>query len=542
MTNITYVTALYDIGRGDLDGGFSRSFDHYLETFDKLLKLDINLLIYCDQSLNSFIDSRRKQSNTRIVNRSLDELKQSTPQFDKIQKIRNSDSWKHQAGWLSDSTQAKLEFYNPLVMSKQFMLNDATLFNFFNTEYFVWVDAGIFNTVSLCNYINDPTFEKKLTTYLNKMLYLCFPYDGTVEVHGFSKNKLNEYAGHDTSHVARGGFFGGKKETINEINHLYYWLMNDTLTSGYMGTEESIFTIISYKHADLCNIQMIESNGLIYSFFDRVMKTKINQEEELAIYCLTYNLPKQFKLFAEAFKKSNDKSYNKIKKYVINNSTDPATEDEYTNLFKEYEFIEFKQNNIGINGGRHYAANHFYNSDHKYMIFFEDDMLLHNDPSVRCKMGFTTYHFDLFNKAIHILETEKLDYLKLAFSEFYGDSHNDWAWHNVPKKLKDEYFPSRLDGVCNWKTKIDYTGSYKGLPYAVGHYHYCNWPILFTKSGTKKIFLDTIYEHKYEQTWMSLCKTLQMEGKIKCGCLLATTINHNRVHHYTTKRKENEFS
>ena len=40
-----------------------------------------------------------------------------------------------------------MENYNPMVMSKMFMLNDASIWNPFGTEYFAWLDGGITNTV-----------------------------------------------------------------------------------------------------------------------------------------------------------------------------------------------------------------------------------------------------------------------------------------------------------------------------------------------------------------------------------------------------------
>ena len=48
--------------------------------------------------------------------------------------IRNNPEWYNQAGWLSQSTQARLEMYNPLVMSKVFLLNDAKIMDPFNSD------------------------------------------------------------------------------------------------------------------------------------------------------------------------------------------------------------------------------------------------------------------------------------------------------------------------------------------------------------------------------------------------------------------------
>ena len=100
----------------------------------------------------------------------------------------------------------------------------------------------------------------------------------------------------------------------------------------------------------------------------------------------------------------------------------------------------------------------------------------------------------------------------------------------------------RLTTQANRKaTVVKRTGSHRGLPYAVGEYHYCNWPILFNKDGNYKIFLEDKYEHLYEQTWMSLAMNLIREGRLNPGSLLATAINHERAFHYDgATRRENE--
>lgn len=544
MNNLTIVTGLFNIGRDKLPDGFRRDFSHYIECFEKFLiaTKPYPLIVYLEAENEHIVWKHRDRNNTRVVIKTLDYLR-DFPFYDQVQRIRNDPKWVGQSGWMPDSPQAKLELYNPLVMSKQFMLNDATLFGFFDTKYYLWMDAGLSNTVNLQQYINDE-FERRITPHMNKMLYLCFPYDGTVEVHGFTKGPMDRYAGEVTKHVARGGVFGGTKDSINRMNEKYYAMLSDTINSGYMGTEESIFTILTYKHRDMCNVRMIENNGLVYKFFDDIQKSPIrkNDVSEVAIYVLTFNLPQQFKLFVESFKKAYPKEYSSLKKYVINNSNDPKVDAEYQKLFEENNFEEFKFDNIGICGGRHFCAEHFSKSDHDYMIFFEDDMLLHTDGSIRCKNGFTTYTPNLIDKAVEIVKNENLDYLKLSFSEFYGDNHDNWAWYNLrPESVRDEMFPLREDGVSHLKTKIDYTGTSRGLPFAVGEYHYCNWPVLFTKRGNRKVFLEEVYEHKYEQTWMSLTMKLLRAKALKAGVLLASPINHHRKYHYgANSRRENE--
>jgi hypothetical protein len=314
------------------------------------------------------------------------------------------------------------------------------------------------------------------------------------------------------------------------------------MKSGYMGTEESLYTIITYQHPELCNTHFIEGNGLVYKFFEDIRDEPIASTDaaETAIYVLTFNLPEQFKLWAESFSKTYSESFQEFKKYVINNSTDKKVAKEYNKLFKEYGFQEFKQNNIGICGGRQFAAEHFDKSEHKYMIFFEDDMMFHDNVNTKCKSGFQTYHPDLFEKVREIMENEDFDYMKLSFSEVYGDNSDNWSWFNVPKDKKSKFFDPLDENVK--KTKLKYCNIHRGLPYAVGDFFYCNWPIIFNKRGNKKVFLDVKWENKYEQTWMSFVHMeLIHTNEIKVGCLLASPINHNRVFFYKNgTRRENE--
>ena len=52
---LTLVTGLWDIGRGDLQEGWSRSFPHYLEKFKQLLEVDVNMIIFGDEELKDFV-------------------------------------------------------------------------------------------------------------------------------------------------------------------------------------------------------------------------------------------------------------------------------------------------------------------------------------------------------------------------------------------------------------------------------------------------------------------------------------------------------
>ena len=209
--SLTLVTGLWDIGRGDLSEGWSRTFDYYLKKFDELLQVDCNMIIFGDKELESFVFKRRNEKNTQFVLRELSWFK-NNEFYEKIQKIRTDSNWYNLAEWLKDSTQAKLEMYNPLVMSKMFLMNDARILDKFNSEKLYWIDAGLSNTVNMGYFTNDNVLEK--IDLFDKFTFVCFPYVANNEIHGFKFEKMNSYSNNTVNKVARGGFFGGPKSKI----------------------------------------------------------------------------------------------------------------------------------------------------------------------------------------------------------------------------------------------------------------------------------------------------------------------------------------
>lgn len=266
IVEVTLVTGLWDLGRSELEGYWSRKYNDYLTQFIKLLDIDNNMIIFGDSNLESIVWEKRRPNNTQFILRNLDWFKKND-YYDKIQKIRQNPIWQNQVEWLAGSPQARLDMYNPIVMSKMFLLNDARIYDKFNSDYMFWIDAGITFTVSM-EYFLSKNILKKLPKYISKFLFIIFPYETISEIHGFTYNKICEYASCDVKYVARGGFFGGPKQSIQSINSIYYHMLINTLENYCMGTEESIFTIILYKYHDMVCSSQITNNGLIYKFFD----------------------------------------------------------------------------------------------------------------------------------------------------------------------------------------------------------------------------------------------------------------------------------
>jgi hypothetical protein len=521
MSNITLVTGIWDIGRGELSEGWSRPFQHYLDKFEQLLKCEENMIIFGDEELQKFVFERRSPDNTQFIMRPLSWFTESEF-FDKIQKIRTNENWQNLAGWLKESTQGRLENYNPLVMSKVFLLHDAKIMDRFDSEYMFWIDGGLTNTVHQGYFTHDKVFNN-LSKYISKFSFICFPYDAEREIHGFEYEKLNSLAGAKVNKVARGGFFGGPKHTIADINGIYYNLLKSTLDEGYMGTEESIFSIMCYKHSDLINYFEIESNGLVGKFFEELKNNELVPKSEnprgitnsldinkVGLYVITFNSPKQFKTLIDSML-AYDKDYiTKTKKFLLDNSSDLSTTEEYSVICEEFGFEHIKKDNLGICGGRQWIAEHFQNeTDLDFYLFFEDDMFFYPHEGEVCRNGFNRYVPNLYTKTLQIVKKENFDFLKLNYSEFFGDNGTQWSWYNVPQDVREKFWPGKnklpnigLDPNAP-RAKYDSVNSFQGIPYVTGEVYYCNWPQIVTRTGNQKMFLDTTWGHPFEQTWMS---------------------------------------
>lgn len=562
--NTTIVTGLWDLQRGNLQGWAHRDFSAYRDRFFKLLECDAQMCIWIPRDMEAEVKAIRGDKPTQIYFKEREDFKTWFPFFDAVQKIRSNPEWRNSAGWLAESPQAALEFYNPMMMSKMFMVNDTAIMNPFGSKYFYWIDGGLTHTVPAGYFLTDKVLDK-LASYSNsikKIVTINYPYESNTEIHGFERTAMARYCKTDfVRSISRGGFWGGKKDLIHKMNDLYYGVLHDTMNEGLMGADECLFTILTHRHPELIHKFEIEGNGLVWPFFEHLKKfevpettptvlwntntnipaytqtaeeVKMNEAGDgVSLYVVTFNSPPQLQLLLDTFEKSNPELLRTKKRFLINNSIDRSTDEAYDKICSKYGFEQIKKGNLGVCGARSWAAKHFHESDSKYIVWFEDDMLMEADAKL-CKNGLAMHCDGWLDKCIHIVETETLDFLKISFSEFYGDHHEQWSWYNLPKDYKDKRFPTG-----EHRMKWDTSGCYSGLSYLTGEIYYSNWPSVMTRRGNYKVFLETPYHSPFEQTIMSHCYQIQQKGEIRSGVLMASLVNHNRVYHYAREiRKE----
>jgi hypothetical protein len=563
--NLTVVTGLWDINRT------GREFSHYIENFKKFLNIPVNMFIYLPKELEYLVweNRQRNKTNTHVRIFELSDIKNNfyAPFWEKTQEIRTSPDWYNKTGehgWLKNSPQTTLEYYNPIVQSKMFMLHDAKVMNVFDTDYFLWLDAGITNTV-YDKYLTENRCFDKIIPLLKTFLFLSYPYEAVDEIHGFDFQEMNRIANQKVKYVCRGGLFGGHKDFITQANSTYYALLQQTLAGGHMGTEESIFSIMAHVEPHIYNRFVLDANGLIVKFIQALIDDTVVLEDvgarshvlpkghynknttKTSLYVLSFNFPEQFKTLVESFEK-HPEWLEAPRKILINNSQNRDIIDQYDVLCKQYGFEHLVTGkNLGINRGRLYAATHFQESDSDYYFFFEDDMLLHVPENKEyCRNGFRQYVPNLYRTVHEIMAKEEFDFLKLSYTEVYMDNNIQVSWYNVPQPVRSEIWPdydqlpiSGLDPNAP-RTKFNHIDAHDQVSYISGDIYYANWPMIVSKAGNKKMFLDTNWEHPYEQTWMSYMFQETIAGNLNPAVLLASPINHNRISHYSPEvRREN---
>jgi hypothetical protein len=161
------------------------------------------------------------------------------------------------------------------------------------------------------------------------------------------------------------------------------------------------------------------------------------------LYINTFNSPEQLEMVMQSFEKYDPNFINKTDKILINNSTKEHLTDKYNKICSKYNFIEhIQKGNLGICGARQLAAEDFHDKQSKYMMFFEDDMLLDLSHTV-CNVGLSKYVNDLYNNIIKIMNKENYDFLKFSFAEFFG--------HKNSLKM---YVGANQDGTENFEGKL----------------------------------------------------------------------------------------
>lgn len=564
----TWVTGLLDLGRGDpkqMGPDHTRSMAQYEKWLLALLDLEQPTIVYTDPAIWERLTpqlSDGAKKTAQFAETSLDRLTREFRYFEAVQQKRQDPQWVQKAPWLSDSPQARLSHYNPMVMSKVAWLTEAAGQADDPSQGFFWLDAGLIRTCP--NLMQHHDWGNWLAEQTDRFVITSFPYIGGEEIHGFGREKMALLCQtHYVDTVVRGGFFGGQAQAVIALADRYQDMLDEAFALDDMGTEENILTALAHRSPETFFRHELKQDGLIWPLFEAlgqrsvqgVVATKKPMPKasftsfstlkvhppaaSLEVYVLTFNSHEQLQLsiesWAEAFELANGVT-------IIDNSTDPEVVAANRTLAKRLGFGHVPQGNLGICGGRLWAAFAFQQTQSTHALFLEDDML-NAQRSGLCRSGFVQDLGQWLERALHAMGGLKLDLLKLNYTELFGSHRAQWAWCHlstarrraldpghavVHPPISDELLPA---------TVIDRIEVVNGLPVAIGEPHYSNWPHLISQTGNRRLFIEPEWASPHEGAFMAKAFDLQRIGLLPSGVLLASPIEHRREHHYPAEAR-----
>lgn len=172
----TIVTGLYNINRESF-GVYRRDWSDYLKWFENCLSLECNMVIFIEDSMIDFVKAHRSHLNpdrTKIIPMSLPEFR-FYKYKEKMQSVMDSAAFKKD---LPDpfAPEVTRPLYDIVTYSKISMLRIASDLNPFNSDYFIWLDAGSMKEKFLPRFknIEFPIWERFKLIDKSKIYINCY--------------------------------------------------------------------------------------------------------------------------------------------------------------------------------------------------------------------------------------------------------------------------------------------------------------------------------------------------------------------------------
>lgn len=249
----TLVTALYNIGRDDLQGQYAyRSFSKYLDWFRNLLVINAPMVIFIPDYLQEYVlQHRSPHYSTKIIIRNFEEL-DAYKHHDRIQltidnMIRTPSINGMIPSYFNDCPEFITAKYETIIFSKFDFLKEVSDDNPFNTNYFIWLDAGTFYNEPPFNYKLEWPDPYKIKTLGDKFLVANYnnfnKYDTSPLTDKYSYLRLNE-------NRICAYILGGNKYAIDTIHERFWNEVNSALDNGVINNEQHFLQLMILQNPD----------------------------------------------------------------------------------------------------------------------------------------------------------------------------------------------------------------------------------------------------------------------------------------------------
>jgi FkbM family methyltransferase len=143
-----------------------------------------------------------------------------------------------------------------LSLSAPFLLNDASLYNPFGTEHFLWVDMDVLPVLA-------KGFDEKLPEWISALEQIATDSRLWLPTGAAPDREALEHAIRlwldapleSLAFSVTGKALGGAISAINAFNGVYYACLDRLLRGGELRSTSEVLTLVAHSHRHLCNLQ-----------------------------------------------------------------------------------------------------------------------------------------------------------------------------------------------------------------------------------------------------------------------------------------------
>lgn len=250
---LTLVTAFFDLGRRE-QNSTRRQASEYLIHAEKVLALDVDLVIFADQEFVHPIWSRRRHygllKRTMIVGFALE----SSPYY--RYKLFVEDFLRCRVNTERFFTKGKhTSLYTIVTWTKFYLLQQIAEENPFNGTHIGWIDFG------LAHVVNFSDIDRVLANPADKIRLLIIRFAGKAEI-----KDRERWCTQITSIVTGGGFFTGTNDRMIVLAKLFAREVEKIIRRGYSNFEEEILPVLYTRYPEMFEFYYGHYGSLINNY------------------------------------------------------------------------------------------------------------------------------------------------------------------------------------------------------------------------------------------------------------------------------------
>lgn len=248
IKNVTLVAALFDIGRDNWDN-FTMSYNTYMWWMRNLLFLDANLVIYTEEKFKNEILSYRKQvdpnlEKTKLIIQNLEDIDGYKLYYEPLKTLMESDGFKKKVHFRVPEMTKPL--YNVIMFSKMLYILDSYKNNYFDSDFYIWMDAGGIRNDKPEKNIKWPDLKK--INKLDNTKTTFFSHHNTIRFENHEHHALSQMR------FIQGTAFFVPKNNVEQLANDFKDVVFDVISKGYIGSDEKIFDIVYLKNPNLYSL------------------------------------------------------------------------------------------------------------------------------------------------------------------------------------------------------------------------------------------------------------------------------------------------